>query len=239
MKRPVGTITRGTTNPNRLRRVDAWMAWRYHQLLRHSPAPVVVDLGYGQSPITTVELARQLSGLHEQLEVIGLEIDPTRVALAQTAASARISFARGGFEIPTPRDPLVIRAFNVLRQYPVGEVAAHWRTMQQRLAPEGRIVEGTCDEPGRLAAWVELSSDQPLTLTLAADPSRLEHVSDIAPRLPKVLIHHNIDPHPVHRFFVDADAAWASHSALRIFGARQRWAATVRSLRASWPVVTP
>ena len=58
-QRPVGTITRGTTNPNRLRRCDRWLAgpqaWR---LRRSGPRPVVVDLGYGASPVTAVEVGR-------------------------------------------------------------------------------------------------------------------------------------------------------------------------------------
>src|SRR5690606_21965009 len=32
--RPVGTLTRGTTNPNRLRRADRWMAWALRDVLR-------------------------------------------------------------------------------------------------------------------------------------------------------------------------------------------------------------
>ena len=43
----VGRITRGTTNTNRLRRVDRWIA--RHPVLRRTPDPLVVDLGYGAS----------------------------------------------------------------------------------------------------------------------------------------------------------------------------------------------
>ena len=48
-QRPVGVITRGTTNPNRLRRCDRWLAGPQAWRLRGRPAPVV-DLGYGASP---------------------------------------------------------------------------------------------------------------------------------------------------------------------------------------------
>jgi hypothetical protein len=48
----VGNVTRGTTNPNRMRRLDRWLtgtqAWR----LRRAADPLVVDLGYGASPAT-------------------------------------------------------------------------------------------------------------------------------------------------------------------------------------------
>ena len=43
--RPVGTITRGTTHPNRLRRVDRWIAHAGGRALRAAADPVVVDLG--------------------------------------------------------------------------------------------------------------------------------------------------------------------------------------------------
>lgn len=215
------------------------MLWRYAPMLTHAPNPLVVDLGYGRSSITTIELAKRLGRLNPTLQVIGLEIDPDRVRAAQDHASSIATFALGGFEIPTDRAPTLIRAFNVLRQYPEEHVEQHWKVMQERLAGHGRIVEGTCDEPGRLASWVELDERGPLSLTLAADLTRLSTPSDVAPRLPKILIHHNVDGEPIHRFFRDIDAAWASHAALRIFGARQRWAATVRSLRGRWPVITP
>ena len=55
--KPLGAITRGTTNPNRLRRVDNWIAATCADLLRDTPEPVVVDLGYGASPVTVVECA--------------------------------------------------------------------------------------------------------------------------------------------------------------------------------------
>ena len=78
-QRPVGTITRGTTNPNRLRRVDRWLAgpqaWR---LRRPGPAPVVVDLGYGASPVTALELHDRLRRVRPDVEVVGIEIDPAR-----------------------------------------------------------------------------------------------------------------------------------------------------------------
>ncbi|MCY7326292.1 MAG: class I SAM-dependent methyltransferase, partial [Microbacteriaceae bacterium] len=42
---PIGSVTRGTTGTNRLRRVDRWIT----QLppFRSEPAPLVVDFGFG------------------------------------------------------------------------------------------------------------------------------------------------------------------------------------------------
>ena len=60
--RPVGNVTRGTTNPNRMRRLDRWLAGPQAWRLRAAADPLVVDLGYGASPATAVELFQRLAG---------------------------------------------------------------------------------------------------------------------------------------------------------------------------------
>ena len=52
----LGDITRGTTNPNRLRRIDRWMLHAVCPIIRSSQDPIVVDLGYGATPVTTQEM---------------------------------------------------------------------------------------------------------------------------------------------------------------------------------------
>jgi hypothetical protein len=121
----VGTITRGTTNPNRLRRIDRWLVATCGRLLRTADDPLVVDLGYGASPVTTMELFDRLRAVRPDVEVVGLEIDPGRVSAASSFAGPGLSFARGGFELPVDgRRPVLVRAANVLRQYDESEVAA-------------------------------------------------------------------------------------------------------------------
>lgn len=237
--KPFGSITRGTTNPNRLRRIDVWMAWRYQALLAPQHRPLVVDLGYGQTPVTTQELYARLVNINPRLEVIGLEIDPERVASAQKQSAPGVTFQLGGFEIPTAREPQLIRAFNVLRQYQESEVHQAWSRMQSRLAPDGRLVEGTCDEIGRKAVWVELDSQEPLSLTFATHLRSLKRPSELAPRLPKILIHRNLAGEPIHRFLQAMDSAWEKSSPLSVFSSRQRWAHMVESLRSDWPILTP
>ncbi|NEC34068.1 class I SAM-dependent methyltransferase, partial [Streptomyces rubrogriseus] len=56
----MGTVTRGTTNPNRLRRMDRWIAAAHGAELRRAADPVAVDLGYGAAPWTAVELLHRL-----------------------------------------------------------------------------------------------------------------------------------------------------------------------------------
>jgi SAM-dependent methyltransferase len=236
-------ITRGTTNVNRLRRVDRWLAGPAAARLRASADPVVVDLGFGATPVTAIEMLERLRRVRPDLEVVGIEIDPARVAAARAAARPGLSFAVGGFEVPLPdgRRPAVVRAFNVLRQYPEDAVEPAWQVMRQRLAPGGLLVEGTCDEIGRRATWIAVDAERgPLSLTLSLRLAGLIRPSEVAERLPKALIHRNVPGEPVHALLTALDDAWARHSPLATFGARQRWIATVRSLATGgWPVLDP
>lgn len=234
--RPVGTITRGTTHPNRLRRVDRWIAHSCAAALRASPDPLVVDLGYGAAAWTPRDLRDRLAGVRPGVEVVGIEIDPDRVRAAQPYADPTMSFRRGGFEVPLDgREPLVVRAFNVLRQYDESEVAAAWRTMAARLAPAGLLVEGTCDELGRHAWWVALDAGAavPRSLTLSTRLAGLGRPSDLAERLPKALIHRNVPGEPVHELLRTLDRCWAAAAPHAAFGVRQRWIATVGAARAA------
>ena len=235
--RALGLPTRGTTNPNRLRRMDNWIATRLGARLRAAADPLVVDLGYGATPVTAVELADRLARVRPDVRVLGLEIDPERVAAAQPAADPpRLEFALGGFEL-AGRRPAVVRAANVLRQYPEAEADAAWTTLCAGLAPDGVLVEGTCDELGRLGAWVLLELRGPVSLTLACRVESLARPSDLAARLPKALIHRNVPGEGVHDLLRALDAAWDAAAPVGSFGPRQRWTAACAALAAGeWPV---
>ncbi|WP_314651259.1 class I SAM-dependent methyltransferase [uncultured Microbacterium sp.] len=248
---PLGRPTRGTTGTNRLRRNDRWIA--ASTALRRASDPLVVDLGYGASGVTAFELAARLVRTRPDVEVRGLEIDPARVATAEAQlAEVRagrtpfppdlpVSFARGGFEVPLPGDrrPAVIRAMNVLRQYDEHDVADAWERMSSRLAPAGLLIEGTCDEIGRIASWVDVDATaRPLRFTLSLRLADLEHPSVVAERLPKALIHRNIAGERIHALLVDLDREWDRAAPLSTFGATQRFLAAVTALRAGgWPVL--
>ncbi|WP_433371056.1 class I SAM-dependent methyltransferase [Actinoplanes sp. CA-142083] len=233
MNKPLGAITRGTTNPNRLRRVDNYIAYRCGDLLRAAPDPLVIDLGYGATPVTAVELRGRLAtAVREDVAVVGLEIDPVRVKAALLFADPpRLDFRRGGFELAGLR-PVVVRAFNVLRQYAEDEVAAAWRQMT---ATGALLVEGTCDELGRIATWAVVEDGEPSTLTFSARLSDLDHPATFAERLPKALIHHNVAGEPIHELLHALGRAWDSSATP--FGPRQRWLATCRRMRSEWPVL--
>ncbi|MHC2998825.1 methyltransferase domain-containing protein [Microbacterium sp. HJ5] len=246
----VGRITRGTTGTNRLRRIDRWIA--RHPALRRADDPLVVDLGYGASGVTALELHARLTRARPDVEVLGLEIDPDRVARATAqladvragatsfAREAAVSFSLGGFEVPVPggRRPAVIRAFNVLRQYDEHEVGAAWASMASRLAPGGLVVEGTCDELGRIASWVALGDDgAPQSFTVSLRLTGLEHPSIAAERLPKALIHRNVAGERIHALLRDLDAEWDRAAAVSPFGPVERWRTALGALEAAgWPL---
>ncbi len=230
MSGPVGQVTRGTTADNRLRRFDRWITHLSGRVLGAAERPLAVDLGFGASPTTTLEWQRALTGVNPGVRVIGVEIDRGRVAAAQ----GMIEALHGGFEIPTQQAPLLVRAANVLRQYPRDEVEAAWRLMAGRLAPGGWLVDGTCDEQGRLAAMVSVDErGQPAWFTVSCRLAGLEHPSQLAARLPKVLIHDNVPGTAIHQLLLDMDRAW---DAAPRWGARQRWIAMAESLRDTWHV---
>ena len=234
----VGRITRGTTGTNRLRRMDRWLA--RHKRFLAMDAPTVVDLGYGAAPWTALELFDRLSGVNPGTNVVGIEIDPERVASATPFARDGVSFRRGGFEVPLPdkRQADVIRAFNVLRQYDEHEVAGIWDQLRSRLAPGGIIIDGTCDEIGRVSTWVSLGYDGPETFTVSLRLEELEVPSIAAERLIKALIHRNVPGEKIHQFFVDLDRYWAINAPLAVYSPIQRWVATVRMMKeGGWPVL--
>ncbi|WP_157157067.1 class I SAM-dependent methyltransferase [Diaminobutyricimonas sp. LJ205] len=260
-----GRVTRGTTGTNRLRRVDRWVAAL--PLLRRADRPLVVDLGYGASAATTLELHHRLVRVRPDVDVLGLEIDPERVRVASeqldrwrahvaatralrtprgghvhpgSAHAGRIRFALGGFEVPTPgnRQATVIRAFNVLRQYDEHEVAAAWQRMVARLQPGGVLVEGTCSEIGRVSSWVAVTADGPRALTISLRLTDLEKPSIVAERLPKALIHRNVPGERVHELMNALDRHWQFNAGLSVYAPSQRWIATVKGLRADgWPLL--
>jgi hypothetical protein len=269
-QKPRGEVTRGTTAPNRLRRVDRWIAATQTGPLRADPSPLAVDLGYGASPITTFEIYTRLRAVAPHLEVVGIEIEPERVTAGLTLLAALrdppeppdppppkppkarkgvvgggagggfegLSFRRGGFELPVPRRPVLVRAFNVLRQYEEPAAWRAWDDLRARLAPTGVLIEGTCDEIGRRAVWVTLTKDGPQTITFAAHLRSLERPSVLAERLPKTLIHRNVPGEPVRELLTAFDRCWATAAPHSAFGPRARWVEAVSLLARTHPVLT-
>lgn len=243
--RPVGAVTRGTTNANRLRRQDRWLAgpqgWR---LRRADAAPVVVDLGYGASPVTAVELHTRLRAVRPDVRTVGIEIEPSRVEMGRRLLERTpvdgLSFVRGGFEVPLPGSerPVIVRAANVLRQYDEADVPAAWARVLERLAPGGLLLDGTCDELGRRSTWVAVEAGGPVSLTLSYRLAGLDDPAEVAPRLVKSLIHRNVPGERVHDYLAALSHHWTVLAPLAAYGARQRFVATARAMRAAgWPLL--
>ena len=119
-----------------MRRSDRWLVHsrRVRAALQAAADPLVIDLGYGALPVTTLELAERLRSVRADVRVLGLEIHPDRLVPARDG----VEFGLGGFEL-AGLAPVLVRAFNVLRQYPVDAVSDAWAVMRARLAPGGLI----------------------------------------------------------------------------------------------------
>ena len=149
-----------------------------------------------------MEMAGRLRTVAPDLEMVGLEID-------RIGSSNPVTGAVRARRFRTRRAAVtLVQAFNVLRQYDDGRVEAAWGQMRSALAPGGLIVEGTCDEIGRRCCWVLLDADGPRSLTFSWSPAHTGYPSELAERLPKVLIHHNVPGEPVHELLAAADRCW-------------------------------
>ena len=217
--RALGLPTRGTTNPNRLRRVDRWIAGT------HGAAAAPRRRPAGRRP----RLRRH--ALDRRRAAARLRRSRRRPGASASRSTRRGSRRRrprdrdgpglppGGFEC-RPARPVLIRAANVLRQYDEDEVAgASGRAAARRLAPRRAAGRGHLRRdrpPARLGARSD--PDGPRTVTFATRLGSLDRPSDLAERLPKALIHRNVPGEPVHAFLRDFDRAWATAAPYRPSG---------------------
>jgi len=77
--------------------VDRWITQALGSALGAAERPLIVDLGFGASPVTTLELYQRIRAIAPEAEVTGLEIDPDRVASARRDLAARRA---EGHELP-------------------------------------------------------------------------------------------------------------------------------------------
>lgn len=248
-RRPQGQPTRGKTARNRLRRVDSFLLSYDSTLLRRSDGDFAhaffVDLGYGAKPVTTLESAARLRLANPQLPVLGVEIDPVRVAAAQPNADEQTFFRLGGFNLPLqigptgrPETVRLIRAFNVLRQYEESRVAEAYALMARGVLPGGLLIEGTADPLGRTwvahvlrrtedsppasgrgegkgQAWLHEALVFSTNFRIGFDPGAFQTV------LPKNLIHRVVSGEPIHDFFQAWKQATLQAAAVQVWGVRQ------------------
>jgi hypothetical protein len=212
-KKPLGIPTRGKTAANRLRPTDTYLSLCHSGFIRRLPG-LYVDLGFGETPQTTLETAARLRRQNPELRVIGVEIDPERVAAARPFAEPGTEFRLGGFNLPLQDGECagVVRAMNVLRQYPETDYRASIGALAGCLCEEGLILEGTSDPPGGLMvinlyrrAGPGLTSDG---LVFSARLRRPFSPRDLQAVLPKNLIHHAEPGGEIDRFFGDWENCW-------------------------------
>lgn len=248
-------ITRGKTAPNRLRRVDAFLATYEPALLRRRDGAYagacVVDLGYGAEPVTTLEMAARLRRVSADLPVVGVEIDPERVARAQPCADALTSFVLGGFDLPV-RPVRLVRAFNVLRQYEEAEAGPALARLAAGVLPGGLVVDGTSDPYGRVWTAGLLRRDEGGRAGGTATVTTLEALvlgtnfrggldpDAFQTRLPKCFIHRVVPGDPVGAFVDDWKASCRDTRASEVWGPRAWFTAAAGALTArGWAVMRP
>jgi hypothetical protein len=236
-----GKTTRGKTARNRLRRVDTFLALYDPGLIRRSDGEyqdaIFLDLGYGAEPLTTLESAARLRRLNPTLPVVGVEIDPERVATAQRYADEMTHFRQGGFNLPLEAGERVriIRAFNVLREYEESAVEAAHATLGDFLLPGGLLIEGTSDPLGRL--WVANLirkagvGDSVVEGLLFSTNFRWGfNPEQFQPVLPKNYIHRMVPGEPIHGFLTAWKRCYLAALPLRVWGPRQLFVAAAREL---------
>lgn len=241
-KKPIGQVTRGKTARNRLRQVDNFLLCYDPGLLTRCDGKfaraLFVDLGYGAEATTTLEAAERFRRLNPNLTVLGVEIDPQRVAAAVPFSDTQTCFRLGGFNLPLEEGERVrlIRAFNVLRQYKEADVQPAWAQMAHGVLPGGLLIEGTSTPTGAVwvanilrrtekdAAWKQEALVFGTNFRLGFDPLEFQAV------LPKNYIHRVVPGEAIYDFFSAWKASIAETSPLKTWGLRQWFAAAAEGL---------
>lgn len=185
--------------------------------------------------------------MNPSLPVLGVEIDPERVAAAQPFVERGLDFRLGGFNLPLQRWPdnqpesvRAIRAFNVLRQYDPEAVAPAYARMAEGVLADGLLLEGTSDPPGQL--WVAHVLRRTTASPSAPDAWRREVLafstnfrqgfdpSAFQAVLPKDLIHRVIPGEPIYDFFATWRQAAAMTAAQCVWGTRAWFIAAAQQL---------
>lgn len=237
MMRPKGHITRGKTALNRLRQVDVYIALVWSSILTNG-SPMIVDLGYGAQAWTALEMFERWLPINPKLRLLGVEIDPERVAAALPYIQPDvIDFKLGGFNIVNligAEKARLIRAYNVLRQYDETAVSDALTAMSAALEPGGLLIEGTSNPSGRVVAFDiyrkidGILAHQEMVFGTnfreAVEPVIFQAI------LPKRLIHHAYDPAPSAFFEAWRQSLTLARGAGKT-GIRQRWMFAARLLR--------
>lgn len=186
----------GNTRPGRLARLD--MACQYLELPMFTSNPkksaevwpwgqqsadtcsgIAVDIGIGDDPCTTLELARFLVKANNDetfgcSRLIGTDLDENRLEHARSLVGnndtprgdhVQVAFCHAkGFDLsalPQKNKPLLlIRAMNVLRDYHIHDASKALYQLHDQLTMGGVLVEGSCSPSGHLMVVIVLCKQQ-------------------------------------------------------------------------------
>lgn len=247
----LSTPSRGRTAPGRLAALDAWVCHAERDLLLRRDGPWAlapyVDVGLGDTPVTTLESAAALRTVRPDLLVLGIDHDAARVAAAAPYADAFTTFREGGFDLPPP--VRLARVLNVLRQYPPAALPDIHRRLGAAVLPGGLVLEGTSDARGGVLVTHLLRRDPDGASPLVRE-GLLFHTDfsqGFAPllfrdRLPRDL--RRVAPGTAHHtFFAAWTAAWSEGRDAARGSAeetpRARFVASVTGLAARVPGIDP
>ncbi|MDP1827258.1 MAG: hypothetical protein Q8L48_28550 [Archangium sp.] len=126
---------------------------------------VIVDVGYGESPVTTLELAHAVREVTPSLRVVGVERKRGQAAFGQGSqvhnrraqsslsplSPSSLELVEGDFGSCATLGPTaVVRAMNVLRGYREEEVPAIHAALGAALVEGGLVLEGSTDTDGHV-----------------------------------------------------------------------------------------
>ena len=241
--KPQGHQTRGKTARNRLRRSDIFMLLTEGSLIRMQDLPELrsfyIDLGYGFEPYTTLESAERLRVQNPNLPVLGVEIDPERVAMGKPYEDDKTFFRLGGFNLPLQpgETARLIRAFNVLRQYEEAEWAAPIEQLGQQMIPGGMLLEGTSNPYGSVwtANVIRRSAVHPYPVKregfLFSTNFHMGFEPDIfQPVLTKNYIHRMVPGEEIYNFMKQWKIICQKLAPMRSFGLRALFSASAVNL---------
>ena len=172
------------------------------------PPPVVVDLGYGASPVTALELHDRLRRVRPDVEVVGRRDRPGAGGGGPPARAARADASRSAGS--RCRCPVAPGRWSCARSTCCASTTSRrWPTRGRRPWPGWPPTACSSTAPatssGRLATWVAVTADGPVSLSLSWRLRGLERPGVVAERLPKALIHRNVPGEGVHRLLTDLD----------------------------------
>jgi len=206
------------------------------ELIARRDDTLFVDLGYGAEAITTLESAERFRHLNPALKILGVEIEPERVAAALPFADNKTFFRLGGFNLPLEPNESVraIRAFNVLRQYDESEVMPAWEQLAPYVKTGGLLIEGTSNPTGAIwsanvlrkegEVWKKEALVFFTNFHLGFDPLEFQTI------LPKNYIHRMVPGEEIFEFFEEWKASAAESSPMRAWGLRQWFIASAEGL---------